>query len=1134
MGGSKSNKGKAETRHSPGQPHVATDAAVADPELPPSAFPVVGMVASAGGLDAFKKFFQAMPPNSGMAFVLIPHLDPRRESLMPELVAKQTAMPVEEVAKGTRVQPNHVYVLPPNAYLAIRDSELRLSGPVERGGPQTSIDLFLRSLAEDQQEKAICIILSGTGSHGALGLKAIKANGGMAMVQEPTTAEYDRMPQSAIATGLADYVLPVEKMPEALIDYVGHFLSRPMATPPPVATAPDDNISQVLALLKARTQFDFRAYRKRMLLRRIQRRMGLNHLGRMADYLTLLRERPEEIKQLSRDLLICVTSFFRDPEMYQVLEANAISELVRGKFPEASLRVWITGCATGEEAYSIAMLFLEQMAATQATCQLQVFATDVEPEALDVARRGVYPDTVVADIGPERLQRFFAKVDDHSYQVNKQLRETVLFAAQNLLGDPPFSRLDLISCRNVLIYLEPEVQQKVLLLLHFALNEGGYLVLGPSETVGKYVNLFEPVSKKWRIYRRVTGLKNGRVEFPIVVGGSAGTDVPVTAATVARTISLAELTEQVLLEEYVPAAVVINRNYDVLYFHGPTARYLQQPPGVPTQDLNALAAPGLRCRVRAVVHKVLSEGQRATLGGGRTRRDGRLVSVRVTARPLLPSRAAPGLLLVIFEDEVPQGEAGEGEAPAGDGSLARRLEHELKTTREELQSAIEELESSNEELKASNEEVLSMNEELQSANEELETSKEELHSLNEELSTVNSQLQEKVEELENINSDMANLLNSADIATIFLGADRRIRRFTPAATRLFNLIAGDVGRPIGDITARFSDPSLHSDVDRVLKSLSPSEKEVGCKDGRWYIRRIMPYRTTDHRFDGVVITFTDVSALKKAEAQLRELAGALEQRVAERTAQLGAEIGERHRAQAQALARASELAHLHRLHTAGEMATALAHELGQPLSAIASYGEASLRTLKRGEIDKQRLGSNLERITAQAQRAGRIIRDLRNFLSKDDADRVAVELNRLVHSTAELVEIEVRKRAVRIEFDLDENLPPVLAQPIQIEHVLVNLLHNAVEAMADTKTPAISIASRTGNDGMVRVTVRDSGPGLDEEALKHLFDPFYTTKRDGLGLGLAISRTLVEAHGGRIWAEAGAGGIFHFTLPIAP
>jgi two-component system CheB/CheR fusion protein len=476
---------KAERRPRPPRAPANRDPPAAA-EATQTGFPVVGIGASAGGLDAFKRLFAKMPAKNGMAFVLIPHLDPTHESLMVELLARHSALPIVEAREGTAVKPDQVYVIPPNKYLAISGGVLRLTGPVERS--QTTIDYFLRSLADDQQERAICIILSGTGGHGTLGLKAIKAAGGMAMVQDPATAEHPRMPESAIATGLADYVLPAEEMPQALIKYVEHFYGNGGAQVKDV-DAVSDELSRILALLRARTKHDFRCYRKKMLLRRVERRMGLNHIEHLKDYLNHLRHGPDEIKQLAKDLLISVTSFFRDPESFRMLETHAVVPLVQARDAHESLRVWVPGCATGEEAYSIAMLFSEQLNLAQKSCRLQVFATDVDESAMEVARHGIYPESILGDLQPARLARFFTKAGEQAYQVNKQLRETVVFAVQNLITDAPFSKLDLISCRNLLIYLDPEIQKKVVALFHFALNEGGYLMLGPSETIGRQTDL---------------------------------------------------------------------------------------------------------------------------------------------------------------------------------------------------------------------------------------------------------------------------------------------------------------------------------------------------------------------------------------------------------------------------------------------------------------------------------------------------------------------------------------------------------------------------------------------------------------------------------------------------------------------
>jgi len=820
-----------------------------------------------------------MPADSGVAFVLIPHLDPNHESLMVELLTRHTSMPVVEAAEGMAVEANRVYIIPPNKNMTIADGVLRLTGPVERAGWQTSIDLFLRSLADDQLERAICIILSGTGSHGTLGLKAVKAAGGMAMVQDPNTAASPGMPESAIATGLADHVLPVEQMPEALVRYVRHLYVNGGRIVAAVDEAPD-YLKQLLALLHARTKFDFRGYRKKLLARRLERRMGLSHFENVAEYLAHLREHPDEVKQLARDLLISVTRFFRDPDAFRTLETEVIAPLVRAKNAEAPLRAWVPGCATGEEPYSVAMLLLEHQTAAQNLCRLQIFATDVDEQALEVARRGVYSGDISADVSPERLARFFTRADESTWQISNQVRETVTFAVQDLTSDAPFSKMDLISCRNVLIYLEPEMQRKVLTLLHFALKEGGYLFLGPSETVGRQTDLFEAVSQKWRIYRRIGPARADGLQFPMMQMEPRHTTPQPTSRPQAPA-KLAELAQNSLLRRFGLACVVINRNYDVQHFAGPTEDYLVQPGGPPTQNLFSLARQGLEPKLRVVIHRAIRENATRSIKDVKLRLGGDIRRVNIEVEPLNLSKQTEGLLMISFQEQPnPSGETlaeARTRAETAESELQRQLEQELETTRDDLQSTIEELESANEGLKASNEEVMSMNEELQSANEELETSKEELQSLNEELSTVNSQLHDKIEEVESATNDMANLLHSTEIATVFLDAGLRIKLFTPATTRMFNLIAADVGRPIGDIVKRFTDDDLVREAQKLLRDLTPSEKEVRTEDGRWYSRRIMPYSTLDNRIEGVVITFVDITHRKQAaDAVVRRLAAVVE------------------------------------------------------------------------------------------------------------------------------------------------------------------------------------------------------------------------------------------------------------------
>jgi two-component system, chemotaxis family, CheB/CheR fusion protein len=812
-----------------------------------------------------------MPTDSGMAFVLVPHLDPNHQSLMVELVARQTSMPVLEAQDGQLVENNHVYIIPPNKFLGINEGRLRLTVPPEPRGHQTALDIFFRSLAEEQQERSIGIVLSGTGSHGIPGLKEIKLAGGMAMVQQPESADFDQMPMSAIATGLVDYVLRPEQMPEALLKYARAPYVR---SDPAVVTdepASPDQLARILVLIKTATRYDFRSYRKNMLLRRVQRRMGLAQVERLGDYLEMLRENPDEIIALYKDLLIGVTGFFRDPEAFQVLEERVIPELISRNGGKAPLRVWVPGCSSGEEVYSIAMVLIEQFARAKLAANIQLFASDIDEGALTVARRGTYPESAVGDVSAERQRRFFTRADDHNYQVSKRLRDTVVFAPQNLIGDAPFSRLDLISCRNLLIYLEPEVQKNVISLFHFGLNDGGCLMLGPSETVGRQAHLFELISSRWRVYRKSGPTRRQIVGIPVDAGLSLRQPVSNIEIATSTPIGLAELMQKQLLAEFAPASVLINRKFEVLCFQGPTVNYLEFPSGEPTRDLLAMARQGLRTRLRAMVPRVIQTGEPVTDAVPRVKRDGRYFSCRITVKPFSEPKKYSDLLLVIFEEgrEPPLSPQPRTDT-IEEHSLITQLEHELRATREDLQGTIEELESSNEEMKASNEEMMSMNEELQSVNEEMETSKEELQSTNEELITVNSQLNQKLVELNAVNNDISNLLDSTEIPTIFLTTELRIRRFTPSAIKLFHLLATDLGRPLQDLSRTFTSDQLLNDCRTMLETRSPIEREVRAENDQYYLRRVLPYWTAERHADGVVITFIDLTERKRAADLINE------------------------------------------------------------------------------------------------------------------------------------------------------------------------------------------------------------------------------------------------------------------------
>ncbi len=839
------------TNPSPGETSPTTSA----PTWP--RFPVVGIGASAGGLEALKKLFAAMPPDSGLAFVLVPHLDPAHESLMAPLLARCTAMPVMEAQDGMRIEVDHVYVIPPNEYLGVSAGALYLTKPGILHGAYASLDLFLRSLAEDLQEYAICIILSGTGSSGALGLKAVKASDGAAFVQDPATAEFPQMPESAIATGLVDEVLPVERLPAALIEYERRLRTDEVHLTR-AAEETSDALDQILALVADEAHIDLRGHRSKTLMRRIQRRMGLSRIDRLAEYVAYLREHRDEVARLAKDFLISVTQFFRDPEAFQVLESTVIPELLGRKSADQPVRVWVPGCATGEEAYSIAMLFLEQLSALQKGCPLKIFASDIDQGAVAFARAGIYPPAISADVGPARLERFFTHAGERFYQVNKAVRESVVFTVHDLIGNSPFSRMDLISCRNLLIYLEPEVQGKLVTLFHFVLNEGGYLLLGPSETVGRDLDLFEPVSRKWRVYRRIGSARSDRIIFPIGPGAAQRLDVA-RLDRPQRHARVAESMQRALLEAYAPASVLIDRKGEVLHFFGPTLRFLDLPSGAPTQDVLALAREGLRSKLRVALQEVSRTRAPVTIPDARIKRNGSECLIRATVRPLTLPRNGEELLLVSFEDvDEASGPPQYGTQAVVEESLTRQLESELATTREELEGTIEELQSTNEE--------------LQSANEELESSKEELQSLNEELTTANTQLQEKVGELERVNADMSNLLSSSDSPTVFLDTGLLIRWFTPASTKLFSLVQTDLGRPFTDIAMRVSDPNLMHDARQVLETFRPVEREVRGAQSEWWLRRILPCRTRNDQVEGVVIAFADVTGIKLAAERERRLA----------------------------------------------------------------------------------------------------------------------------------------------------------------------------------------------------------------------------------------------------------------------
>ncbi len=854
--------------------------------VPGGGFPIVGIGASAGGLAAFEAFFSAMPAHteSGMAFVLVQHLAPDHKSILSDLVRRYTRMQVYEVEDGMEVKPNCAYIIPPNRDMAFLNGRLQLLELTAPRGPRLPIDFFFRSLAQDQHEHAICIVLSGTGSDGTLGVRAVKGEGGMIIVQDPASTEYDGMPRSAIATGLVDYVLPPAEMPAQLIAYVTHAFGkkpRPVSVSTPKA---ENMLKKVCILLRDRTGHDFSQYKETTLARRVERRMAIHQIEQPDQYLRYLQKSPEEADALFRDLLIGVTSFFRDAEAFQALQTQVIPRLLAGKPAGGAIRVWVCGCSTGEEAYSIAILIQEHLEVLKQTFKVQVFATDIDRQAIEKARSGIFPASIAADVSPERLARFFTQDPDGTYRIHKIIRDLLVFSVQDVIKDPPFSKLDLISCRNLLIYMSGNLQKKLIPLFHYALNPEGVLFLGTSETIGEFSALFAALDRKWKLYVR-------QEDVPGAARPALGDLAPPLWERGARPHPhweegpgkvrdrFRELTEQALLQHYAQAGLLINGRGEILHIYGRTGRYLEPAPGDAGLNILPMAREGLRRALTTALHKVVTGHEPVRYPGLRVRTNGEFITVNLTMRPVTSDHgdARPDLFLVVLE-EVPPAElalpgpaASAGlDATDANGRIAV-LEQELRAKEEYLQTTLEQMETANEELKSANEEMQSVNEELQSANEELETSKEELQSVNEELATVNAELQAKVNELSQANNDMNNLLAGTGVGTLFVDLQLRISRFTPAATPVINLIPTDVGRPVGHIVSNLVGyDRLAEDVRAVLDSLVPFETEVQSKTGDWYLLRIRPYRTVDNVIEGAVITFVDITQGKQVEEALRE------------------------------------------------------------------------------------------------------------------------------------------------------------------------------------------------------------------------------------------------------------------------
>ncbi|MGO9420864.1 chemotaxis protein CheB [Roseiarcus sp.] len=1204
----------------PGNDHAAASPEQGG-EAPAKRFPTVGIGASAGGVRALQQFFESLPNEVNAAFVVVVHLDPTHDSELPNILSARTRMPVTQVTGLTRLKAGRVYIIPPNRQLLATDQHLALADFDEPRWQRAPIDLFFRSLAAQRGDDFV-IVLSGAGSDGALGIKAAKEAGSIILVQDPEEAEYSSMPRSAVATGLADFVLPVRQIAMKLPELIGE---RPRLRAEVTDEGAGETMRRILSHLRVRTGHDFSSYKKSTVRRRIARRIQVQQAATMDNYLTILRENGAEAQALFADLLISVTTFFRDPAAFERLAAVVIPSLFEDKGAGDSVRAWIPGCATGEEAYSVAILLLEEQARRDIRCEIQVFASDLDEAALLIAREGRYPLAVEADVTEERLRRFFTRENDH-YRVTRDLREVVLFARHSLLKDPPFSRADLISCRNVLIYLDRELQHQVCATFHFALRPDGYLFLGSSETAESPLGMFRAIDREARIYQRTPIAADMRVTPRIGPPVFGVETLPQRSPQPFRRQSEAGVHKEAL-ERLAPPSAVVDESYRVVHLSEQAGRYLQPSAGTLVNDITELAREELRFDLRAALHDAFAGNGPSLSAPIAVRFNGAARRVYLQAKPL-SNEAGAGRTAIVFFFE---GETlGDVTTAAGleraQPEQLHQLQQELQFTQAQLRSSREQYEGANEELRAANEELQSINEEYRSTAEELETSKEELQSINEELQTVNSELKAKLDSVSRAHSDIQNLMAATDVGILFLDTQLKINRFTPPITQIFNIEPGDEGRSITDFTHRLDYDEFGDDARKVLRDLVSSERELRSRAGSWYLMRLRPYRTVEDRIDGVVVTFVDIGERRRArevvsenEARLRavidgvadaiitidergsiqsantattRMFGYAEEELIGRNvntlapepqrsqhdgyierylrtgeariinsnrevegrrkdgSQFPAELAvsetrhgkerlfigfirdlsERRRFEA----RLNRL-HANRLDSMAGMATSLAHELNQPLAAASNYFSLARQLVAdASHPPRPALAEALDKASSQLMRAGQIIAHLREFMARGEPNRVEHSLHALIRRACDLAAPTAREAGVEIVLLLNAAEDEVFADSIHIEQALLNLIRNAMEAMERSKERKVTISTAL-LDGMIRTEVMDTGHGILEQANADLFVPFTSTKSSGLGVGLSISRSIIEAHYGTIWAETnpGGGAKFSFTLPLA-
>jgi two-component system CheB/CheR fusion protein len=1102
-------------------PIVVVDDAAVEPAVRlgddfSDAFPIVGVGASAGGLEAFTQLLKQLPADSGMAFVLIQHLDPTHTSFLRDALSKATKMAISQPEDGTRVEPNHVYVIPPGADITMAGAGLALSPrTTDEPRPHLPIDLFFRSLAAERGSQAIGVVLSGTASDGTEGLRAIKAENGIALAQDPKTARFAEMPRSAVEAGVVDCALPIPELARELVRLSHHpYLAVPAARI--VAPRSSDDIAamnRIVTVVRNAVGVDFAEYKGPTFERRLARRMAVCRAADFKDYLTLLERDPDEVRALYEDILIHVTSFFRDPEVFAALESHILPGIVEQKPTGTPIRIWVAGCSTGEEVYSIGISLLEVLG--KAPPPVQIFGSDLSEAIIAKARAGLYADSALRDVSEERRKRYFVKTD-RGYRIAKAVRDLCVFVQHDLARDAPFSKMDLVSCRNVLIYFDPVLQRRVLPTFHYALNQPGYLLLGRTENIAGFGRWFSTVDKANKIFARTAVASTLRFP-PRSATQPAERRLVETAAPVQlrRTMDLGRHLDRVLLTRYAPPGVLINDKMEVLQFRGQTGDFLQAAHGEPQNDLIKMARPGLVATLRAVIAEAKRDMVPVVRSGVEVDQDG---DTRKCNLVVFPFTATPdvqdSLFVVLFEEPAVGDAAGTGANVnrrrksdwVDDGRRIPKVEHELMATREYLQSLIEEHGRTNDDLGSANEELVSGNEELQSMNEELETAKEELQSTNEELTTVNDELHSRNQEVTQANSDLLNLFVTVDIPIIILDLERRIRRFTPKARSILNVLPSDTGRPIDDIKTNIVVAELDRQIAEVIETMEMKDAEVQDRQGRWYRMQIRPYKTTDNKIDGAILALLDIDALKHLVGDAQEARG-----------------------EAERANRAKDV-----------FLAVLGHELRTPLNTLLLSSE----TLRRGgNMDAAKLRWVAGAIERATRLQMKLVDDLLD-VSRIVAGKLSVELRPLdlravLEAAIEGVSISAHSKLIQLDVTVDESIDTVVGDSVRLHQVFSNLLTNAIKFTPAHGHVTVKLAS---TDGRVCIQVSDTGIGIDPAFLPQIFDRFAqadtsnTRLQGGLGLGLAIARSLVIQHGGTLEAESpglGKGSTFSVTLPFA-